>query len=151
MKNSELKMAWLGIIFTSLGLVASVYYNDRMLRATRLEGEMNAFLNLNQRYHQLLFSLIHKGPGVFIDCDEDHFRESRHTMYELFDLISTVKTLENYFTEAAPTIKADWDRKIEFFLSKPAVRYAWKKRSDYVNRIYNTDFIDYVEQIMATS
>ena len=151
MKTSEYKLAWLGIIFTSLGLVASVYYNDRMLRATHLESEMNAFLNLNQRYHQLLFSLIHKGPGVFIDCDEDHFRESRHTMYELFDLISTVKTLENYFTEAAPAIKDDWDRKIEFFLSKPAVRYAWKRRSEYVNRIYNADFIDYVEQIMAAS
>ena len=150
MSTSESKLAWLGIIFTSLGLLASVYYNDHNLRATRMESEMNSYLNLNQRYHQLMFSLVHKGQGVFFrTSDDEQHKESKYIIYEMFDLISTVKTLERHFTEAIPDIKADWDRKINFFLSKPAVQHAWKTRVEYANKIYSPTFIAYVEQVMA--
>ena len=140
-------MTWVGIIFTSLGLITSVYYHDHILKATRLESEMNSYLNLNQRYHQLLFSLVHN--QAFRNTGGEIVKDDKYVIYELFDLISTVKTLENYFTEAAPDIKADWERKIDFLLSKRAVQQAWKERAEYIDKIYNASFITYVEQVIA--
>ncbi|MCE5293697.1 MAG: hypothetical protein LLF94_03675 [Chlamydiales bacterium] len=141
MNSSESRLAWLGIIFTSLGLIISVYYNHNSLQAARMESELKSYLTLNERYHQLMFSLVNKGEGVFFKEDD---KENKYCIYELFDLISTVKIVESHFT-SIPSIKADWDRKIAFFLSKPAVKHAWRARSEYATKIYSPSFINYID------
>lgn len=143
MHVTESKMAWIGIIFTMLGLVTSVYYNGHILKMTRMENEMNCYLDLNQRYHQLVYKLVHN--KTFRHTSSDDLGDDKYVIYELFDLIATVKTMENYFSETAPQLKADWERKIDFLLTKPAVKAAWKTQSAYMNDIYSPDFIAYID------
>lgn len=97
-----------------------------------------------------MFTLVHQGQGVFFNMsDDEQSKESKYIIYEMFDLISTVKTLEKHFTTAIPDIKSDWKRKIDFFFSKPAVQHAWKTRIGYASKIYSEKFIAYVEKKMA--
>lgn len=150
MQISETKMSWIGIIFTSIGLLTTVYYHDHILKATRVESEMKSYLHLNQRYHQLLFALIHNDSEVFKKHDDAGLKENKYIIYELLDVISMVKTLEKYHTQVAPEIKFDWERKIDFLLSKPAIQFAWEKRMKYGDKVFNPSFITYVEKIIAT-
>jgi hypothetical protein len=150
MQISESKMSWIGIIFTSIGLVTTVYYHDHILKATRVESELKSYLHLNQRYHQLLFTLINNDSEVFKKYDDGSLKENKYIIYELLDVIAMVKTLENYYTQVVPEIKSDWDRKIDFLLSKPAVQFAWGKRMKYGSKVFNPNFITYVDNIITT-
>ncbi len=138
-------MAWLGIIFTMIGLITSVYYNGHILKVTRMENELNSYLNLNQRYHQLVYSLVHN--KTFRHTSEETLGDDKYVIYELFDLIATWKTMEDYFDDTSPNLKADWERKIHFLFSKPAVQAAWKMRHEYVNKIYSPEFVTYIDNI----
>jgi hypothetical protein len=148
MQMSESKMSWIGIIFTSIGLITTVYYHDHILKATRMESEMKSYLLLNQRYHELLFTLIHNDSEVFQKVDDQSLKENKYIIYELLNLISTVKTMESCFNEVAPEIKADWERKTNFLLTKPAVQFAWEKRIRYADKIFNPNFISFVENVI---
>ena len=136
-------MAWLGIIFTMIGLVTSVYYNAHTLKVTRMESEMSCYLNLNQRYHELVYQLVHN--KTFRHTSGDQLGDEKYLMYELFDLVATIKTMEAYFIETAPELRADWERKIDFLFAKPAVKAAWAARSEYTDKIYDPSFIAYIE------
>lgn len=143
MKISETRAAWLGILFTMAGLVTSIYYSGHILKVTRMENEMNCYLNLNQRYHKLVYTLVHN--KTFRHTTSEELGDDKYVIYEIFDLIATVKTMETY-AEMAPELRADWERKIDFLLSKPAVQAAWKTQIPYINNIYSPDFINYIEK-----
>ena len=144
MQNTETKLTWLGILFTMVGLVTTIYYNAHTLKVTRMESEMSCYLHLNDRYHQLMHTLIHN--KTFRHTTAEDLGDEKYILYELFDLFATIKTMESYFTEIAPQLRADWQRKIDFLFSKPAVQAAWKARRDYSDKIYDPAFIAYVQK-----
>ena len=78
--------------------MTSVYYHANTLKAERVESEINAYLHLNDRYHDLLFTLIHNDPEVFKKVDPESMRKNKYLIYELFELFATVDLLASHFS-----------------------------------------------------
>lgn len=147
--KTEIRLQWIAIICMAIGLVTSIYYHANTLRAEHIESEINSYLHLNDRYHKLLFALLQNDSEVFQKTDPDSMRENKYLMYELFELLATVDLLKNHFNELAQEVQPCWKRRMEFIFSKPSVRHAWKSHLSYAEKIYKSDFVEHIEQVIA--
>lgn len=143
-------MQWIAITITAAGVMCSAYYNSETLRSARIENELSSYLNLNERYQKLIFSLISGDADIFQIVDFKDLHEKKYIIYELLELFSTVKALEGYYLDLDKNIWPIWDERIKFLFSKPAVQSVWKHRRIYAEKIYKAEFIQYVEQVFAS-
>lgn len=147
--KTELRLQWIAIVCMAIGLLTSTYFHATILRAERTESELSSYLHLNDRYHALLFTLIHNDNEVFIKTDDDSLQKNKYIMYELFELFSTVESLERYFKELDKDVWPCWKRRMEFLFSKPAILYAWHSHLRYAQHIYRPEFVEQIENIIA--
>jgi len=145
----ENKLQWIAIGLTALGLITTTHYNVRILKATRFETELSYYLNLNERYHKLLFTLINNDPEVFKKNDDKSLENNKYIIYELFELFATVKSLEGYYQELDQDISSIWKKRVDFLFSKPAVRQAWLTHVSDAQEIYKPEFVEYIHRILA--
>lgn len=149
--TSEITLQWIAIGGMAIGLVISTYYQNNSLRTERVESELGAYLHLNDRYHRLLFTLIDHDSEIFKDRDNfSHLQKNKYIIYELFELFSTVDSLENYLKELDKDVWQCWNRRMEFLFSKPTVRHAWQTHSQYAGQIYKPEFVERVENVIAS-
>lgn len=145
----EIKLQWIAIICMAIGLITSIYYHSKTLKAERIESEVNAFIHLNDRYQKLLFTLIHNDSEIFKRTDQESLQKNKYVIYELFELLATVYSLEGYFKELDKNIWASWKKRTEFLFTKPAIRYAWQSHAAYAEKIYRPEFVKLVESEIA--
>lgn len=145
----ENKLQWIAIGLTAFGLITTTHYNVRILKATRFETEIAYYLNLNERYHKLLFTLLHNDPEVFKKSDDQSLETNKYIIYELFELLATVKSLENYYEELGQDLSNIWQRRVDFLFSKPAVQHAWQIHEAYAQEIYKPEFVSYIQGVIA--
>lgn len=150
MKVSENKLQWIAIAITATGLIITSYYNMKTLGQARLDSELTTYLQLNDRYNKLIFKLVCNDSEVFKHTDTEALKKNKYIIYEMFDLFSTIKSLETYYSELNKDVWPIWEKRIEFFFSKPAVRYAWQVRMQYANAIYTNDFVEYIDELLST-
>ncbi len=147
--KTEMKLQWIAIACMAIGLVTSIYFHANILKAERIENELSSYLHLNDKYHSLLFKLICDDSEVFKKTDDLSLQKNKYLMYELFELFSTIDSLEGYFKELDKDVWPSWKRRMEFLLSKPAVQYAWQSHRNYAERIYEPHFVEHIESIIA--
>ena len=149
--RTEVTLQWVAIGCMALGLVISTYYHSHTLKADRVESELTAYLHLNDRYHKLLFTLIDHDSEIFKNRDNfENLQKNKYIIYELFELFSTIDSLEHYFTELDKDVWPTWSRRMEFLFSKPTVRHAWLTHSQYAGKIYKQQFVNRVESVIAS-
>ena len=151
MPMSENKLQWIAIAMTAVGLGASAFYSTQALRVARLESELATFLQLNDRYNKLLFTLIQNDSEVFKKTDDATLKDNKYLIYEIFELFSTIKGLEGYFSELDKDVWPIWEKRTQFFFSKPAIRYAWHLHMNYAEAIYKKEFVTYIEEVISES
>ncbi len=147
--QSENILQWVAIGLTALGLFTTTHYNVRILEATRFETELSYYLNLNERYHKLLFTLVNNDPEVFKKSDDLSLEHNKYIIYELFELFATVKSLEGYYKELDKDLTSIWQKRADFLFSKPAVRHAWQCHETDAQAIYKPEFVEYVHSVIA--
>lgn len=147
--TSDTKLQWIAIACMAIGLLTSVYYHSHILKAERLESELSSYLHLNDRYHQLLFTLIQNDHEIFSKTGDISLQKNKYIIYELFELFSTVDMLESYFSELDQDVWPIWKRRMEFLFSKPAIKYAWESHLRYADQIYKPAFMKHVETLIA--
>ncbi len=149
--KSEITLQWIAIGCMAIGLVISTYYHANSLKTERVESELTTYLHLNDRYHKLLFTLIDHDSEIFKDRDNyENLQKNKYIIYELFELFSTIDSLENYFTVLDEDVWPCWSRRMEFLFSKPTVRHAWQTHSQYAGKIYKPEFVRRVESVIAS-
>jgi hypothetical protein len=148
--KTELRLQWIAITCMAIGLITSVYFHASILKAERTESELSSYLHLNDRYHSLLFTLIHNDDEVFKKTDDTTLQKNKFIMYELFELFSTIDSLERYFKELDKDVWPCWKRRMEFLFSKPAILYAWHSHLKYAQHIYRPQFVEHIENIIAS-
>lgn len=146
--NTETKLQWIAIACMAFGLMISAYFHSTTLKAERIKSELSSYLHLNDRYHTLLFNLIQNDPDVFHKTSQETLQKNKYVMYELFELFETIDMLEHYFKELDKDVWPYWKRRIEFLFSKPAIRYAWAIHFRDAEKIYNPQFMQFVENII---
>ncbi len=149
--QSENILQWIAIGLTALGLITTTHYNVRILEATRFETELSYYLNLNERYHKLLFTLVNNDPEIFKKDDDLSLDNNKYIIYELFELFATVKSLEGYYKELDKDISSIWQKRVDFLFSKPAVRHAWQTHETDAQAIYKPEFVNYIHNVLAQS
>ncbi len=149
--KTEIKLQWVAIGCMALGLMASIYFHSNILKAERIENELSSYLHLNDKYHSLLFKLIDNDREVFQKTDNASLQKNKYIIYELFELFSTINSVERYFQELDKDVWPCWKRRMEFLLSKPAVQYAWQSRRRYAEQIYDPAFVRHIESIIAAN
>jgi hypothetical protein len=149
--KTEIKLQWIAIACMAIGLLTSVYFHANILKAERIENELSSYLHLNDKYHSLLFQLIYDDSEVFKKTDDVSLQKNKYVMYQLFELFSTIDSLEGYFKELDKDVWPCWKRRMEFLLSKPAVRYAWQSHRNYAQRIYEPEFVKHIESMIASN
>lgn len=147
--HTEVKLQWIAIACMAIGLITSVYYHAQILKAERIESELSSYLHLNDKYHSLLFKLIDNDSEAFKKADDSSLQKNKYIMYELIELFYTIDSLEAYFKELDKDVWPCWKRRLEFLCSKPAIQHAWQSRRHYAERIYEPEFVQRVESIMA--
>lgn len=147
--SKEIKLQWIAIACMAIGLVTSIYYHAKILKAERIESELTSYLHLNDRYHNLLFTLIQNDSEVFKKNETALLQKNKYIMYELFELFATVKSVEGYFEELDQDVWPCWERRMEFLFSKPAIRHAWQSHLKYAGKIYKPEFLHLVENMIA--
>jgi hypothetical protein len=148
--RTEIKLQWIAIACMALGLIASIYFHASILKAERIENELSSYLHLNDKYHSLLFKLIDNDPEVFQKKDNASLQKNKYIIYELFELFSTIESVEVYFSQLNEDVWPCWKRRLKFLLSKPAVQHAWASRRHYAEHIYEPEFVAHVEKVLAT-
>lgn len=148
MNSTQNKLQWFAIACTALGLLTSTYYNAYILKAARMDNELSSYLKLNEHYNRLLFTLLNNDREIFRRRDDASLNSNKYILYELIELLSTVKSLENYYQELDKDVIAVWNRRIEFLLTKPATQHAWQSRKQYAERIYKPEFVEFVDEII---
>lgn len=147
--KTEIKLQWIAIFCMAIGLVTSIYYHAHTIKADRITSEISSYLHFNDRYNKLLFNLVQNDSEVFKQASNDSLKENKYIIYELFELFATIDLFQDYFTELDKDIWPIWKKRMEFLLSKPAVRYAWKSNRNYAEKIYTTEFMEHIEHIIA--
>ena len=147
----EVRLQWIAIVCMAIGLISSIYYQALTLKSERIESEINAYLHLNDRYYNLLFTLINNDPEIFRRTDSESILKNKYIMYELFELFATVDLLESHFDELGEEVTPGWKRRMEFIFSKPSVRHVWQNHLSYAGKIYNAQFIEHVTKVIASS
>lgn len=150
MSTNEDKFQWIAITFTALGLLFSSYYDAQTVKASRIDSELSSYLQLNEQYNKLLFTLINNDSQVFKKVDDLSLENNKYLIYELFELFATVKTFEIHYQELEADVKFIWERRLEFLFSKPAIQYVWQRSYKYTHKIYKPEFIKYVDDLIAT-
>jgi|GEM_PF-4290791 len=145
----ENKLQWIAIALTAVGLISTTHYNFHILKATRFETELSYYLNLNERYHKLLFTLITNDSEIFKKNDNASLNNNKYIIYELFELFATVKSLEGYSQELDQDINSIWQKRIHFLFSKPAIQTAWQGHENYAYEIYKPEFVEYIHRVIA--
>lgn len=148
--KTEIRLQWVAIFCMAIGLLASIYFHVNILKAERTESELASYLHLNDRYHSLLFTLIHNDEDVFKKTADSSLQKNKFIMYELFELFSTVDALERYCKELDKDIWPCWRKRMEFLFSKPAILYAWHSHLKYAQHIYRQEFVAHIEAIIAS-
>lgn len=143
---SENRLQWVAIICTVIGLLASVYYNAKILTAARMQSEMSSYLHLNERYHKILFSLMEEDPKIF-SRTSDMTKSQKYHIYEMFEVFALVTTLEDHYKEIDSDAWPIWHKRMSFLLQKPAIQHAWQCRMDYAEALYVPEFIAYMENL----
>lgn len=147
--KTEIRIQWIAIACMAIGLLTSIYYHGQLLRAERIKSELSSYLHLNDRYHHLLFALIQNDSEVFQKEDEASLKSNKYIMYELFELLASVQSIEKYFKELDKDVWPCWQQRTEFLFSKPAIRYAWQSHLRYAGKIYKPEFIEQIENVIA--
>lgn len=147
--KTEIRLQWVAIICMAIGLITSIYYHAKTLKAEHIESEINSHLHLNDRYHQILFTLLENDSEVFKKTDQDSMQKNKYLMYELFELFATVNLLESHFKELGSEVKSCWTKRMEFLFSKPSIQHAWKSHRSYAKEIYKPEFIASIEKVVA--
>ncbi len=111
--RTEIKLQWIAIACMALGLVASIYFHANILKEERIENELSSYLHLNDKYHSLLFKLIDNDPEVFQKKDNASLQKNRYIIYELFELFSTIESVQVYFHQLDKDVVAVLEKKIE--------------------------------------
>jgi quinol monooxygenase YgiN len=147
--KTELKLQWIAIFIMAIGLMTSIYYHANTIKDDRIKAEMQSHLHLNNLYNKLLFTLIQNDSEVFKQVDDPSLQENKYIIYEMFEVFATVDAFKEHFAEMHKDILPIWQRRMDFFLSKPAVRYAWESHRSYAKHIYHPGFLQYVEDTIA--
>lgn len=142
-------MQWIAIFMTTVSLFLTSYYNHRTLKVAQIENELISHLNLSERYHRILYSLLESDSHVFQRTDRASLEKNQYLIYEAIDLFCTVHSLEKYHEEMVKDIWPQWRMRMEFFFDKPAVRFAWRSQAPIAHQIYNQKFISHVCQLVA--
>lgn len=142
------KLQWVAIIFTAVGLFTSIHFHIHSLQTARMENELFSYLQLDERYNKLIFTLIDSDPDVFKKVDDLSLKNHKFIMYELFNLFETVESLRPHYQEL--DLWPNWQKRMEFLFSKPAIQYAWQKHRRDADQIYHPEFIARVDSILAS-
>ncbi|MBM3201397.1 MAG: hypothetical protein FJZ56_03195 [Chlamydiae bacterium] len=145
----EIRLQSIATICMALGLVISIYYNSHILKSERIETELATHLHLTDRYHKLLFTLIQNDSAVFEQSEDAFLQSNKYLIYEFFELLATVNSLQPYFEETAKDVWPTWKKRMEFLFSKPAIRKAWYAQRHYADHIYKSEFISDVDKILS--
>ena len=148
MGSSESKLQWIAIVFTAMGLLVSTYYNANILKAARIDNELSSYLKLNEHYNRLLFTLITNDSEIFKKNDNASLKTNKYIIYELIELLATAKSLEHHYQELTTDVSTIWNKRIAFLFSKPAIQHAWKSRKQYAEKIYEAEFIAFIDAIL---
>lgn len=147
--RTELRLQWIAIVCMAIGLIVSIYHHSHMIKAERIKSELTSYLHLNDRYNQLVFSLIQNDSEVFKKTDDLSLQKNKYVLYELFELLATVESLKGYFKELDKDTWPIWNRRMEFLFSKPAINFAWQQHQRYAKEIYRPEFIRLVDNVIA--
>lgn len=129
-------------IVTSLGMILSIIYSARTVRAARIETELNAFSSLSHRYNEIIEELI--ASNKFQTKEWSELGQTRFKIYALFDILSVVYATRRYQTEIGKTFWQYWERRISFMVSKPAVQTAWEHHRKDQHKLYTNEFINFL-------
>lgn len=147
--RTEIRLQWIAIVCMAIGLVTSIYFHAHILKAERIDSEVTSYMHLNDKYHTLLFSLIHNDPDVFRKTGDESLHQNKYIMYELFELFFAINSLEKYFKTINKDVWRSWKKREEFLFSKPAIRYAWQSHLNYAKDIYEPAFVEHIQMVIA--
>ena len=110
---------------------------------------MVAHLRASDRYHELLFSLLHKNSDIFKLGRDELPKDAKFQIYQMFDLFSEIYELQKHQTEVGRHSWVRWEQRMNALLEKRAFIAAWNLQAKDHTRLYSADFCKFVRMAQA--
>lgn len=143
-------LQWLAILVSCVALIFSTIYSHLMVRAARIESELNAYFKCSDTYHQLLFGFLAEDGDVLKYTGPDLDRKMKFKMYQIIELFAEIYDMRKYQKELGQEAWVRWEQRMKLLMNKPAFRYAWENQTKVHGRIFSERFLNFVESEVFT-
>jgi len=141
----------LGDLAQWLALACTIVFTLGSIRATRQESVVNAYLTLNQKLQETLYTLLAEDNNALKKTDLGGFGKLKFHFFQIIDICADMFEMKRLLLQFDRKLWARSDARIQKLFKKPAVQVLWKSQLEKNPELFDTDFIDYVNAIIGTA
>ncbi len=134
---------------TVIGLLITVVYNQRSLRAARQDSVTSMYLGLNERLQETLYELLEVDKDILKSADLDKLRPYQFRFFQLFDIVADIWQMRPMLEEFDPRLWRRCDARIRPLLRKRAFRILWAKQLAKNAALFDREFVEFMTAAMA--